>query len=179
VLAGGRGGAGTVVVTSPSKPFNIAGLQCAAVVAPDRARRARLAAGLRRDELFSPNVFAIAAGAAAYNEAEPWLDEVRAYVAENRAWATGELARLAPDAHVVEAQGTYLMWIDVRAWTQDSVGFASRMRRATGLVVDPGALFGPGGEGFVRLNIAAPRGRVEDGVGRLAKALELEAKRAP
>jgi cystathionine beta-lyase len=146
-------------------------------VVPEAARREHLAGGLRRDELREPNVFAVAAGAAAYGGGAAWLDQVRDYVAANRAWAAAELARVAPGAHVVEAQATYLMWIDVRAWISDSLGFAGRMRRATGLVVDPGALFGPGGEGFVRLNIAAPRSRVEDGVARLARALELEPRR--
>ncbi|MDR2253228.1 MAG: aminotransferase class I/II-fold pyridoxal phosphate-dependent enzyme [Bifidobacteriaceae bacterium] len=169
------GAAGVVMATSTSKPFNIAGLHSAALVIPDPIQRARVAAGLSRDDLAEPNSFAIPAAVAAYAEGGPWLDAVRAYVAANRAFAVDELARLAPEARPVESRATYLMWIDVRAWTHDSAGFARRLRRATGLVIDPGVRFGPGGEGFARLNLAAPRSRVADGIGRLVRGLEAEA----
>jgi cystathionine beta-lyase len=164
-----------VMATAPSKPFNLAGLQCAALVVPDRGLRERLAAGLKRDELSSPNVFAVPAAVAAYREGGEWLDRVRAYVAANRGFAAAELARLVGALGVVGSHATYLMWLDVGAWVGDSVAFGRRLRRATGLIVDPGAPFGPGGEGFVRLNIAAPRERVRDGVARLARGLALEA----
>ncbi|MDR1118644.1 MAG: aminotransferase class I/II-fold pyridoxal phosphate-dependent enzyme [Bifidobacteriaceae bacterium] len=171
---GAGAGAGVVMAVSPSKPFNVAGLQCAALVVPDLVLRRRIAAGLARDELASPSVFAIPGGAAAYLDGAEWLDEVRAYVAGNREFATLELARLAPEVRVTPSHATYLMWLDVGAWVGDSVAFGRRMRRETGLIIDPGARFGQGGEGFVRLNIAAPRERVADGVARLARALELE-----
>ncbi|MDR2453810.1 MAG: aminotransferase class I/II-fold pyridoxal phosphate-dependent enzyme [Bifidobacteriaceae bacterium] len=173
------GQASAIMVTSPSKPFNLAGLQCAALVVPDPNLRQRLAAGLRRDELSQPNVFAVAGAVAAYREGAAWLDQVRAYIAANRAFAEAELARLAPGAKPLAARSTYLLWIDCRPRVADSIAFGQRLRRATGLVVDPGALFGPGGEGFIRLNLAAPRARLADGVARLARALALEGAAPP
>jgi cystathionine beta-lyase len=170
-------GAAAITTVAPSKPFNLAGLQCAALVVPQAAKRARIAKGLRRDELSRPNVFAQVAAVAAYREAGGWLDQVRTYIAANRAWVTAELHRRTPAVRVLEAHATYLMWLDLRAIVQDSVQFVRAARQQTGLIVEAGPDFGPGGEGFIRLNLAASRCRVEDGVNRLVEALELAAGR--
>jgi cystathionine beta-lyase len=163
---------GAVMAASPSKAFNLAGLKCAALVVPEPGLRRQIARGLTRDELSMPNVFAFAAAVAAYDQSEYWLDQLREYVAINRQVATAEINRLIPEATVVESVATYLMWIDLRVWVGRSEAFAAAARRLTGIIVDPGAPFGPGGEGFVRLNLAAPRALVLDGINRLAQALE-------
>ena len=162
----------SVSCMAPTKAFNIAGIQTAAVMAKDPLLRHRMWRGLNTDEVGEPNAFAAEAAIAAFTNGGEWLDALREYVYENKRFAIGELAKTAPRIHVVPSEATYLLWLDVSAYTHDSEAFASEIRRKTGLYLSDGARYGGNGSDFLRMNIACPRATVADGVSRLSRAVE-------
>jgi cystathionine beta-lyase len=159
---------GWVSLVSPAKSFGLAGLQAAGVIAADPGLRAQALAGLRRDELTSPNSLAITATIAAYTQGGPWLDELRQYVERNKQRLANFVADRLPQLHVVPSQSTYLSWIDCSALGEDATEFASFLRRRTGLFLNPGRLYGHHGRSFVRLNVGCPAALLEDGLDRLS-----------
>jgi cystathionine beta-lyase len=163
----------SITCVAPTKAFNLAGLQTASVVVPDRDVRAAVVAGLNRDEVAEPNAFAVEATIAAFTHGEPWLDHVRAYLAANKEHAAQAVVRI-PGLRATASAATYLLWIDVSDLTDDSSELAVRIRDRTGLVLSDGAAFYPGGPSHLRMNLACPRSRVDDGLERLARAIEPE-----
>ena len=116
----------SVTCIAPTKTFNLAGLQTAAVMVPDPVLRHKVWRGLNTDEVAEPNAFAITAAVAAFTEGGPWLDELRAYLAGNKraVRATIDAYNASVDAarHVtlVEGDATYLLWLDCSALTDDT-----------------------------------------------------------
>lgn len=158
----------SVSCVAASKTFNLAGLQSSCVIAKDPVLRHRVWRGINTDEVGEPNVFAMDACIAAYRHGDAWLDGLNAYVFENKRFAAEYLARYAPKLYPVKSDATYLLWVDVSAYTNDSEKFASELREATGLFVSDGVEYGSGGERFIRINLATRRANVEDGMSRLA-----------
>jgi len=158
----------TITLVSPTKAFNIPGLQTAAVIVPDPDLRAQAVAGLRRDELTGANSFAVEATIAAYTRSGQWLDELRAYVWKNKQHLADVIGRSMPELAVVPSQATYLSWVDCSGLAGDSSGFAAFLREKTGLVVNPGQIYGDNTKDFIRINLACPASVVEDGLDRLA-----------
>lgn len=118
-----------------------------------------------------PNAFAITAAVAAFTKGEPWIEELRKYLWENRKTVCDFVAENLPQIHVVDADATYLMWLDCSALTDDSVAFTQMIREKTGLYLSEGAEFGGNGRYFVRLNIACPGSVLMEGLQRLKRAL--------
>ena len=162
----------SVTCIAPTKAFNLAGLQTAAVVVCDPELRRRVDRALNTDEVAEPNVFAAVAAAAAFKEGGEWLDGLREYLFSNRAVAADFISSRLPSLHLVESDATYLLWIDVSALTDDARLFTEHLRRSTGLFITPGNAYGTGGERFVRVNVACPRARVLDGLERLARGAD-------
>lgn len=160
------------VCLSPSKAFNIAGLQIADIVAEDDAVRAKIDRAINDNEVCDVNPFGVLATIAAYNEGGEWLDELRKYLWENYLHAVNFFANHLPGYHIMPLEGTYLLWIDCRAGGMDSAKLAERMEKEQGLVLSPGTMFGPGGEFFLRMNIACPRKLLDDGLQRFRKVAE-------
>ncbi|HUZ17411.1 MAG TPA: aminotransferase, partial [Spirochaetia bacterium] len=154
----------SVTLTSATKTFNLSGLSYANAIVPDPALRRDLRHQLAVDALELPNVLALAGAEAGYRHGEPWLDALLAYLAENYRFAANYLAEKAPGLAVFPLEGTYLMWIDFA-----DMGIGDRELRERlldgGLWLDDGPMFGTGGQGFQRVNIACPRST-------LTKALE-------
>ncbi len=159
----------TVSCISASKSFNIAGLQSAAVVVKDPVLRHKVWRGINTDEVGEPNAFAMTANIAAFTECDRWLDELVAYLFDNRALAEKYIAEHIPSITAVKGDATYLLWLDVSGVTDDSVRFCEELRRATGLYLSEGAEYGECGRQFVRMNLATQRERVLDGLSRLAR----------
>ena len=159
----------SVTCTSPSKAFNLAGLQVANIFAADAAIRERIGQALGRNETGEISPFAIEALTAAYNEGDEWLDALNAYLAENYRFLRDYLARELPQYTVLPLEGTYLAWIDCRAAGMDSEALAERLLTDGRLFVNPGAIYGPAGNAFIRLNIACPRKLLADGLERFKK----------
>lgn len=161
----------SITCVAPTKAFNLAGLQTAAVIVPDAVLRHRVNRGLNTDEVAEPNVFAAIAPAAAFGGGEAWLDALRKYLWKNRAIAEEFIACELPQLHAVKAEATYLMWLDCRALTLDSEALRDHIRKASGLFVSDGAEYHDGG-GFLRINLACPRTRLIDGLNRLKHGIE-------
>lgn len=159
------------VCFAPTKTFNLAGIQTAGVMVPDPFLRHKLWRALNTDEVAEPNVFAIPAAVAAYNGGDEWLDALRAYLYRNKQTARDFIRAELPRLTVVPGEATYLLWLDCRDYTDDSVALAREIRERTGLFLSNGSQYGRGGETFLRMNIACPRARVLDGLERLRRAL--------
>lgn len=161
----------SITCIAPTKAFNIAGLQTAAVMVPDPFLHHRVWRGLNTDEVAEPNAFAMEAAIAAFEKGEDWLDALRAYIFENKKRAADFLARELPALKLIPSQATYLLWIDCSAVSDDTDALTAAIREKTGLVLSAGRQFGGNGARFVRMNIACPRSVLADGLERLKVAL--------
>lgn len=161
----------SVTCLSPSKAFNLAGLQIANIVAADEDIRRRIDRAINVNEVCDMNPFGVEALIAAYNEGGSWLNALRQYLWENFRYLVAYLAEHLPALTVVPLEGTYLAWIDCRSLGVGSERMAQRLLDEARLMVNPGTLYGPGGEGFIRLNFACPRAVLAEGLERLTGIL--------
>lgn len=170
-----------VTCVSPSKAFNIAGLQIASIITRCEDFRRRIDRAINDNEVCDVNPFGVTATIAAYNEGGEWLDALRRYLWGNYLSVRRFFAERLPHCPVLPLEGTYLVWVDVRhvrrsrfQSRQSVEELADRLYANQHIRVNPGTMYGPGGEGFLRLNIACPRSRVEDALLRIEQ--ELRAK---
>ena len=164
----------SVTALAPTKAFNIAGLKTAAVCVPEEELRKRMEQALRADEVNDPNAFAMDAVTSAFtDEGWEWLVSLREYVEANKRTAYAFFEKELPELHAVPQNATYLMWLDIRRFAEDSGAFQRFLRKETGLYVTPGTIYGGDGNRFLRLNVACPRSLLEDGLGRLKTGYEL------
>ena len=162
----------SVTCVSPTKAFNIAGIQTAAVIAYDPVLYHKVWRALNTDEIAEPNVFAIEAAVAAFTEGGDWLDEMRRYISKNKSFATDFLKKELPMIHVVPSDSTYLMWMDCGKITKNANVLAENIRKKTGLYLSSGEQYGNAGRAFLRLNIACPLIRLKDGLSRLSNGIK-------
>ena len=154
----------SVTGIAPTKCFNIAGINTAAVVVPNNFLRHKVWRALNTDEIAEPNAFAVDATIAAFNEGEEWLSSLNKYLFENRDYATNFIKQLNANLTPIEADATYLLWVNVNT---NGTKFAQELRTKTGLYVAEGSEYGKAGENFVRINLACPRKILEDAMTRL------------
>ena len=163
---------------APTKAFNLAGIHTSAIVIPNPEIRAKVERQINTDEVAEPNVFSCVASTVAMNEGRPWLAKMNEYVFANRDYAMKYIEENIPQLKPVHGDATYLLWVNCRGICVDSKQFLSFLREKTGLFVSSGEVYGKGGEGYVRINLAAPRSRVEDGMKRLKEGVESYLKSA-
>lgn len=154
----------SITCIAPTKAFNIAGLQTAAVVVPNENLHHKVWRALNTDEVAEPNAFAVDAAVAAFEKGGEWLDSLRQYLYENKQYAIEFLQQEVPDIKVTPGEATYLLWLDCSKITADAQKLAAYIRRTTGLYVSEGSQFGQGGECFLRVNIACPRSVLKEGM---------------
>ncbi|MGY5612491.1 MalY/PatB family protein [Vibrio brasiliensis] len=159
----------SVTCISPSKSFNIAGLQIANIVTQDNEIRARIDRALNIHEVCDVNPFGVEALIAAYNEGGEWLDALKAYIYQNYLTVSEFLSEKLPDLKLIKQEATYLAWIDIRSLNLSSEEVASELAQKGELLVNPGTLYGAGGEGFIRLNMACTRQVLLDGLDRIQR----------
>lgn len=157
----------SITCIAPTKSFNLAGLQTAAVIVPNENLRHKVWRGLNTDEVAEPNVFAMTAAITAWTQGDIWLDELRNYLFQNRCVAAEYLKTELPEIRLVPAKATYLLWIDCRSITKKSEELAEYVRKQTGLYLCAGAEYGKAGEGFLRMNIACRGETMMEGLHRL------------
>lgn len=167
----------SITCIAPTKAFNLAGMQTAAVCVPDPVLRHKVWRGLNTDEVAEPNAFAIQAAVAAFTRGGEWLDELRSYLHENKVWTAQYIQKEIPRLKVVASQATYLMWLDCSGLTDSSEELADVIRESTGLYLSEGGQYGGDGTHFLRLNVACPRSVLEDGLNRLKKGVEAYCER--
>lgn len=161
----------SITCIAPTKAFNLAGLQTAAVVVPDPVLRHKVNRGLNTDEVAEPNVFAAVAAAAAFRKGEAWLDGLRTYIWENKKYVGEFIKRELPQMKLVPSEATYLLWLDCRKLGTGSDELCKAIREKTGLILSSGRSYGESGDGFLRMNIACQRERVVDGCERLKRGI--------
>lgn len=157
----------SVTLVSASKTFNLAGLHASCVLSRNPHLLHKMYRGLNTDECGEPNAFAMRATIAAYRECDEWLDGVVDYIYQNRAFAEGYILENIKGVHLVPAEATYFLWIDVSRYTESAEDFCRDLREKTGLFVNSGHVYGEGGRRFIRINLATQRERVRDGLERL------------
>lgn len=162
----------SITLAAPTKAFNLAGLQTAAVYAENPFLRHKIWRALNTDEVAEPNAFAQVAAIAAFEKGLDWLDALRAYVDENKRRAAEFISSEIKGLKVVKGEATYLMWIDVSGICPSGVDFAAFVRKETGLFVTGGEVYGSAGKGFIRMNVACPAALLEDGLSRLKAGAE-------
>lgn len=122
----------SITCLAPTKCFNIAGLQTSAISVPDPFLRHKVDRGLNTDECGEPNAFAVDVAVSAFNECGDWLDQLRAYVAGNKAYVRDFIEKEIPELSVASGPATYLLWIDGRKLK--TVGFGKKLFGATNCV---------------------------------------------
>ena len=162
----------SVTAIASSKTFNIAGLQSACLFAEDPVIRHKVWRGVNTDEVGEPNAFSMCANIAAFTECDEWVDEMLEYVFENKRVACDFINNEINGMKANLSEATYLLWIDISGVASDSVDFCEKLRESTGLYLSDGAEYGEPGRSFVRMNLAAPRSRVLDGLERLKRGAE-------
>lgn len=162
----------SVTCVSPSKAFNLAGLQIANIVVANEALRTQIAQTLALNEVNHVGPLGIEALMAAYSsEGAGWLDELCRYLWKNYVFLQSYLAENLPQCPVTPLEGTYLPWIDCRATGKTSDVLANLLLSNGKLMVNSGGMYGEGGEGFLRLNIACPQSLLAAGLERLVRIL--------
>ena len=162
----------SVTLCSPSKAFNIAGLQNAYLVCSDDEIRRRIDRVLNIYEVCDVNAFGIVALKAAYNDSEQWLDDLCQYIWDNYQWVRQFLGERMPNVTVCRMEGTYLAWLDIRQLGIGSEEATRRLLHEGKVFVSSGTLYGQrDGEGYLRINLACPRQTLEEGMRRFVQAL--------
>ena len=155
-----------------SKTFNLAGLQQASCLCGDAAIREAFRREMNKAGVRSGNIFALEATRAAYEQGDAWLDGLLRYLDGSRVLLAELVRRHLPRAVLSPMDGTYLGWLDLRAYGYTTEELMERTTRA-GVRFTGGTFFGEKtGEGFLRINIGCPRRYLEEGVLRLRVALE-------
>ncbi|WP_339764065.1 MalY/PatB family protein [uncultured Sulfitobacter sp.] len=158
-----------VMMTATTKTFNIAGSHSGNVIIPDPKLRALFAARMNAMGL-SPNSFGLVMATAAYSpEGAAWVDELVAYLNDNRRIFDATINAI-PGLKSMPLESTYLAWVDFEGTGMDRSEFTKRVEETAAIAANHGPTFGKGGETFMRFNIATPRARVEEACNRLRDA---------
>ena len=158
----------SVILNSPSKSFNIAGLQAANIICSQPEWRRRLDRAININEVCDLNPFGPVALKAAYNESEDWIDELNQYLWGNYQALCAFAKEHLPQWNVCTLEGTYLPWIDITATGMTSQEYSDRLLRRAKVWVNPGTMYGPqSGEGYIRMNIACPRSLLMEALQRI------------
>lgn len=158
--------ANCITCISPSKAFNIAGLQIANIVAPDADTRAKVDKAININEVCDVNPFGVIATIAAYNEGEEWLSQLVEYIKGNYDYFLDFCRKNLPEFPVMKLEGTYLAWMDCRKTGLTSELMEQELEEEVKLKLNAGTMYGAEGEGFLRWNLACPRKLLKDGLER-------------
>lgn len=161
----------TITCIAPSKTFNLAGMQLSTIIIPDAKKREVYEGYLSKLGLFAPNPFGILAVEAAYRHGEKWLEELMDYLEGNLHYLNEFIKERIPEISVIPPEGTYLVWLDCRSLKMDHIELEQFIQDEAKLALDEGYIFGEGGKGFERINIACPRSILQEGLERLEKAI--------
>jgi len=162
----------SVTCTSPSKTFNLAGLQTSCIVIPDGDLRSKFERILQSNGLFGIGTFGVVALQAAYDHGEEWLVQLLEYLEGNLEYLEEYVAQHIPQLTVVRPEGTYLVWLDCRRLQLGKWELKQLMLEEAKVYLDEGFIFGAEGEGFERINIACPRAILAEALDRIRQAIE-------
>lgn len=138
---------------------------------PNPVIRHKVNRGLNTDEVAEPNAFAVPGAVAAFGKGEPWLEEVRVYLRDNKQCVRDFIRDRLPMLRVVPSTATYLLWLDCGEIAEDAALLARFIRQESGLYLTEGEEYGACGRSFLRLNPACPRQRLMEGLNRLEEGV--------
>lgn len=159
------------VCTSPSKTFNLAGLQISNIYIHDSKVRKKFEDELDIMGYWEPNIFGVTACHAAYAKGGEWLDQLKKYLTENLDFVRRYLNENLPEIKLIEPEGTYLLWLDCRSLGLSNEQLQHLIEHKAKLWLDDGYIFGAGGSGFERINIACPRATLKIALDKLKSAI--------
>lgn len=162
----------SVTCVSPSKAFNMAGLQIANIVCADASVRVRIDRAINDNEVCDVNPFGVIATQAAYREGADWLDQLIEYLYGNYRYMQDFCREHLPQFALTRLEGTYLVWMDCHSLGMESAALEERLLSETKLWLNAGTMYGPEGEGFMRWNIACPRAVLKEGLERFQKFVD-------
>lgn len=162
----------SITFMAPSKTFNIAGIVTSYAIVPNEILRKRFYSFLEAGEFNAGTIFAYTATIAAYTYGAEWLQQMRNYIMDNVRFVNDYLKYHIPSIKVYQPQASFLVWLDCRELRLPQEELVTLFIKKAGLALNDGAMFGPGGEGFMRLNIGCPRSVLEQALDALKKALK-------
>ena len=161
-----------ILCTAPSKTFNLAGLQVSNIWISNADIRGRFKKQNQANGYNEVNTLGMTAAEAAYTLGKPWLEALKEYLEGNISYVKEFLAKNIPSVHLVEPEGTYLLWLDFHGTGLSNDEVKERVEKEARLWLDHGDIFGEGGKLFERINIACPRSILEQAMTRLAEAFK-------
>lgn len=162
----------SITCTAPSKTFNLAGLQSANIIIPNRRLREEFSRQYTRNMFPLVNIMGMVAAEAAYAHGEEWLEDQLAYVRANHEHFARTVNETIPELEVLPADSLYLAWMDCRALGMDAEELTTFMLTKARLWLDEGQKFGLQGHGYMRVNLGCPRRTVDEAIRRLTVAIE-------
>ena len=162
----------TVTCMAPSKTFNLAGFSTSLMIIPDPVMMEKYRRTLVGLHLHLGNIFGNVASEAAYTHGHGWLEELMQYVQGNVDLVVGFCREHLPQIKPVRPEATYMIWLDCRGLGLDGAGLQRFFVEKAGVGMNEGSRFGPGGEGFMRMNLACPRSVVEKALRQIESAIK-------
>lgn len=162
----------TISTYAPSKTFNLAGMSTSVLVIPNKKLKIKYENYLGDFHLNMGNIFGSVALEAAYEEGESWLNEMIAYIEKNTSLVREFALKHKDKLELVEPEATYLLWLDFRKLKLDDDELKNFIIKKAKLGLNPGAMFGSGGEGFQRMNVACPSSVVKQALQQLESAFD-------
>lgn len=160
----------SIILMAPSKTFNVAGFSSSLVIIPDKTKLARYERQIGVPHLHMGNIFGTVALEAAYTHGEEWLEQLIDYLWENYMLLENFITEKLPKVNVMKPEGTYLIWLDFRAYGMNNDELMKFAIEKARLALNDGGRFGTGGEGWLRINIGCPRSILQEALERLEKA---------
>ena len=157
---------------SPSKSFNIAGLQAAFIVSNNPDIKTKVNKALIDNQVCSINPFGLEAFMAAYNHGESWILQFNDYICGNFQLMRDMMNKELPAFHITPMEGSYLVWIDITPTGMTSAQVTQKILDDGKVIVNDGAMYGKAGNGFIRINIATQRSVVEEATRRIINAMK-------
>ena len=161
----------SITCTAPTKTFNLAGLQISNIFVPDRELRHRVKDELWKTGFDESNIMGLVACEAAYRGGEEWLGELLAYLRGNLDYLRAFLAERLPEIRLIEPEGTYLVWLDFKNLGLSEEALDEFLIQRAKLWLDAGTMFGEGGSGFQRINVACPKETLKKAMEQLETAI--------
>ena len=161
-----------IIATSPSKTFNLAGLQISNILIPNKEVRKKFAKQIDAAGYSQLNVMGLVAAKAAYEHGEEWYEAMHNYVEANIGYTREFVKERLPHVSLVEGEGTYLLWLDFRELNLSESEMEKLIIQKAKLWLDSGRIFGTSGIGFQRINVACPRKTLTEALTRLELAVK-------
>jgi cysteine-S-conjugate beta-lyase len=161
-----------IAMYAPSKTFNVAGLSTSSIVIPNNELREKFKKYLDNLGLHLLNLFGVEAFITAYEEGEDWLEQVLEYISTNYQFVRSYLTNNIPAIKAINMEGTYLMWLDCRGLNLVQKEIVDLFVKKAGVALNDGTVFGEGGEGFMRMNIACSRLILEKALNQMKDAID-------